>query len=148
MEKENQFITATGSYSENISPENHGLQNMRFENRSFFLSLNENISQEDATDEKIKEVASRLHQLCKTIVKEAARIEIRELKKEAGMTVEPTGDEYKAISDIIVAFESATTEDDVKKASELAKERKDKLNDVQLEYLRHIARKSSARTLS
>jgi hypothetical protein len=146
MEKE--FITITGSYSENISPENYGLQGMRFENRSFFLSANENLSQEEATPEKIKEIGNKLHALCKAVVKESARVEIRELKKAAGLIIEPMGDEYKAIADIIVLFESSVTSEDVKKATDTAKERKGVLNEVQLDYLNTIKRKAEARALN
>lgn len=146
MENETQ-ITVTGSYSENISPENHGLQGMRFENRSFFLSAQANLLQRDATPEKIKEVAAMLHLVCKEACKEAARIELRELKQKAGMTTEPTGEEYKAIADIIVSLESATTLERVEEALATIENRKDKLNEVQLDFLDHISRKASARLI-
>jgi hypothetical protein len=144
----NKNIAIVGSYSENVSPENHGLPGMKFENRSFFLSVSNESLKDGTTEEEIKEMGARLHALAKAVVKESARLEIRELQKDAGILVEPTADEYKDIADIIVAFEISVTKADVDKANEMATERKDKLNDVQLEFLRHIARKANARAIN
>lgn len=142
-----QFHNITRSYSGKLNLSNY-LPGHDYESKDFFASHGESISMEEATPEKIKEVSDKLYKMAKVEVMIAEVDYLNELKRAAGITVEPTGDEYKAISDIIVLFESATTSEDVKKASEMAKERKDKLNDVQLEYLRTIARKADARTLA
>mgnify|MGYP001559380110 CR=1 FL=1 len=142
-----QFHSITRSYSGKINLSNH-VEGHDYESKDFFASHNESIPVEEATPEKIKEVSERLYQMSKAEVEASELVYLNEIKRAAGMTIEPTGEEYKAISDIIVAFESSITSEDVKKASEIAKERKSNLNDVQLEYLRTIARKADARTLS
>lgn len=144
---EKNTITIVGSYSENISPENHGLQGMRFENRSFFLSVSDNLLQDEATSEQIKEIGKKIHEMCKAVVKESAITEIRDLQKNAGLKVDLTNKEREQIANIIAAYDVVVTEEDYNKAKALEDEIKNKLNDVQLDYLKVLRAAANTRAV-
>lgn len=142
---ENEITTISRSYERTINPKNY-VSGLDYESHKFSAFRSRQVPVSTPMEEQVK-ISEQLLEIVKREVENAATSLINDLKRAAGMAVEPTGDEYKEIADIIVLFESSVTSEDVAKATEMAKERKDKLNEVQLEYLRSIARKADARTL-
>jgi len=140
-----EMATISRSYERTINPKNY-VPNFDYESHKLSSFRSRQIPVTTPIEEQDK-ISAELLEIVRREVEIAATELINGLKREAGIAVEPTGEEYKAIADLIVAFESATTAEEVKKASEMAKERKDKLNDTQLEYLRTILRKADARAL-
>jgi hypothetical protein len=136
----------TRSYSKKINLSNY-VKSKDYESLDFFSSHNEQVPV-GTPQEEIDKLSSRLFELSRLDVEIAATSAINELKKAAGLTVEPSGKEREAIADIIAAYEVSITEDDVKKASAMVVARKNKLNEVQLDFLRTIGNKASARALN
>ena len=140
-----QLHSITRSYAKKINLSNY-VPDKQYESLDLFSSHNEQLPQ-SATQEEITALSDRLFNMAKAEVEARATEVINELKRAAGITIEPTGAEYAQVADIITMLESAVVSENIKSAVELVKERKDTLNEVQLEFLRSVVRKAEAKIL-
>lgn len=140
-----EMATISRSYERTINPKNY-VPGFDYESHKFSSFRSRQVLVTTPIEEQDK-ISAELLEIVKREVEIAATELINGLKKGAGIAVEPTGEEYKMVADLIVAFESATTAEEVKKASDAVIERKSTLNKTQLEYLRVILRKAEARLL-
>lgn len=141
-----EMVTISRSYERTVNPKNY-VNGADYESHKFSSFRSRQVQATTPIEEQ-EVISAGLLVIVKTEVEVAATNLINDLKRAAGMMVEPVGNEYKEIADIIAAFETSTNSEEVNKAKEMSKERKDKLNETQLEFLRSIARKADARVLN
>lgn len=140
-----QQITISRSFERTVNPKNYA-PGRDYESVKFSAFRSRQIPV-DTSNEELNQISEDLFKIVKAEVETQAEEYIKGLKKAAGILIEPTGSDYKAIAEFIVGFEGATTSEAVKSVSEAIKGQKDTLNEVQLEYLRHIHQKVMARIL-
>lgn len=144
---DDKYHSVTRSFTQKVNPKNNNIPGKDYESVDFFASHSEQIPLDIATPEKIAEVSERLYQTAKAEVEAAVDNYIRSLQMDAGIVVQPNGKEYAQVKDLIIKFETAETKAQVDEATKEVQDMKGQLNDIQLNYLRSIARKASARKL-
>lgn len=131
---EPKYVTITSSYSEKVMLDNYGIEGQKYSPRDFFMSLNINIPQEEATSDRIRQEADKLNKQCMEIVKSHIENYIEGMKSDS-----LSGDELKEIAPLI---QMIAVGNDIDVAIGEITNRKDSLNEKQLGFLRDMVREA------
>lgn len=132
-----QYISMTSSFSHKFVPENYGIDGHRFAPFDFFQSYNSQVPVEEATSERLKEESDKMYRLAKADVENRIAELVKELRVELETPVDNalTAEDLDGVSGFVKMVATGIQKEEINRA---IIEKKDKLNENQLSFLRNL----------